>query len=94
MPRYIIERRFSVTEEGMPELGKKSNTVIRDDQPAITWEHSHVTVGEDGLVRTFCIYEAPHEAAVLRHSDLLGAHVIASISEIVADVTPEDFPID
>lgn len=94
MPRYLIERQFSVTEEAMPELGKKSNTVIRDEAPAITWEHSHVVVGEDGLVRTFCIYEAPHEEYVLRHSDMLGAHIIAGIYEIAADVTPADFPLD
>jgi Protein of unknown function (DUF4242) len=94
MPRYLVERRFSVTEESMPEVGKKSNTVLRDDTPAVTWELSHVVVGDDGLVTTFCVYEAPDEGVVRRHADLLGTHYIASIHEIAADVTPADFPID
>ena len=48
----------------MPEVGKKSNTVLRDETPAVTWELSHVVVGEDGLVTTFCVYEAPDEEIV------------------------------
>ena len=94
MPRFLIERHFTVTPDGMPSLGKKSNQVLRDDVTTVTWEHSHVVVGEDGLVRTFCIYTAPDEEAVLRHSQLLGAHHIANIHEIAGDVTPSDFPLD
>jgi Protein of unknown function (DUF4242) len=94
VPRYIIERHFTVTPDGMPVLGQRSNRVLRDDVTTVIWEHSHVVVGEDGLVRTFCIYDAPGEDAVLRHSELLGAHHIASLYEITADVTPSDFPID
>ena len=37
------------------------NQVLRDDVTTVTWEHSHVVVGDDGLVVTFCIYEAPGE---------------------------------
>lgn len=94
MPRYLIERHFTVTPDGMPVLGRKSNQVLRDEVTAVTWEHSHVVVGDDGLVRTFCIYDAPGEDEVLRHSALLGAHHIASIYEIAGDVTPSDFPLD
>ena len=93
MPRYLVERRFSVTEEAMPAVGKKSNTVLRDATPAVTWELSHVVVGDDGLVTTFCVYDAPDEDIVRRHADLLGTHYIASIHEIAADVTPADFPL-
>jgi hypothetical protein len=94
VPRYLIERHFSVTEDAMPTLGRKSNKVLRDDVTTVTWEHSHVVVGEDGLVRTFCVYDAPGEDEVLRHSRLLGAHHIASLYEIAGDVTPTDFPLD
>jgi hypothetical protein len=45
-------------------------------------------------VVTFCIYEAPGEDEVLRHSALLGAHQIANLHEIAGDVTPSDFPLD
>jgi len=44
------------------------------------------------MVRTFCVYEAPSEDAVRRHSSRLGQHVIDSVDEIVGDVTPADFP--
>ena len=92
MPRYLIERHFTVTPDGMPSLGRKSNEVLRDDVTTVIWEHSHVVVGDDGLVITFCIYDAPGEEEVLRHSHLLGAHHIASLHEIAGDVTPNDFP--
>jgi hypothetical protein len=78
----------------MPELGRKSRLVLRDEVTTVTWEHSHVVVGDDGLVVTFCIYEAPGEDEVLRHSALLGAHHIANLHEIAGDVTPSDFPFD
>ena len=94
MPRYLIEWHFNVTEDAMPTLGRKSNLVLRDDVTAVTWEHSHVVVSEGGLVRTFCIYAAPNEEEVLRHSRLLGEHHVASLHEIAGDVTPDDFPLD
>jgi hypothetical protein len=43
-------------------------------------------------VRTFCVYDAPSEELVREHSTRLGQHQIASIDEIVGDVTPADFP--
>jgi Protein of unknown function (DUF4242) len=94
MPRYIIERRFSVTEDAMPELGKRSNTVLRENVSNVTWEHSHVIVRDDGLVSTFCIYSAPNPEEVLKHADHLGQHEVAFVHEITADVTPDDFPLD
>jgi hypothetical protein len=94
MPRYLVERRFSVTADAMPGIGKRSREVLRDDVPTVTWELSHVVVGDDGLVTTFCVYEAPSEDDVLLHSKLLGAHDIASLHEIAGDVTPGDFPLD
>jgi Protein of unknown function (DUF4242) len=92
MPRYVISRLFEVGEEGMPELGRKSNRVLQG-MPEITWEHSHVTVDESGKVRTFCIYEAPDLEAVRQHAKGLGLHTVEYISEIAGDVSPADFPI-
>lgn len=94
MPRYIVERRFNVTEDAMPMLGRKSNAVLRDEVKSVKWELSHVVVGDDGLVTTFCIYDAPGEEEVLQHARLLGEHHIANMYEIAADVTPADFPLD
>jgi hypothetical protein len=94
VPRYLVERRFSVTEDQMPGVGRRSRMVARDEVPTVTWELSHVIVGDDGLVTTFCVYGAPDEDAILAHAALLGEHNVAGIHEIAGDVTPEDFPLD
>jgi hypothetical protein len=94
MPRYLVERRFDVTEDAMPQVGRRSNTVLRDDVPTVTWELSHVVVGADGLVTTFCIYDAPSEQEIYEHAKRLGSHTVAVVHEIAGDVTPADFPID
>jgi hypothetical protein len=94
MPRYLVERRFDVTEEAMPQVGRRSNMVLRDDTPTVTWELSHVVVGDDGLVTTFCIYDSPSEELIHEHAKRLGSHLVASVHEIAGDVTPADFPID
>ena len=91
MPRYLIVRTFDVTEEEMPEVGRRSNRVI-EQIPGVVWEHSHVIVGDDGLVKTYCVYSAPDQEAVHRHSAELGQHRLEEIQEIAGDVTPADFP--
>ena len=93
MPRYVIQRLFEVGADRMPEIGAKSRRVIRDQVPEVTWIHSHVVVEEEGKVRMFCLYDAPDESAIRRHSDALGFHTILGISEVAGDVTPEDFPL-
>ncbi|MGA7986979.1 MAG: nickel-binding protein [Candidatus Dormiibacterota bacterium] len=92
MPRYLIERQFEVDEAAMPEVGKKSRVLVEERFPEITWELSHVCVGDDGLVKTFCVYGAPNEAMVREHAKQLGFHEILSLFEIAGDVTPADFP--
>jgi Protein of unknown function (DUF4242) len=93
MPRYMIVRRFSVTENEMPHIGRRSNLVTDEQFPEIVWEHSHVVLDDDGLVSTYCVYEAPDAEMVRRHAIALGEHEY-SISEIAGDVTPADFPLD
>ena len=92
MPRYLIVRSFDCGEAEMPVVGRRSREIVENELPEITWELSHVVVNDDGLVRTFCVYEAPSEAVVRDHSTRLGRHVIDSLDEIVGDVTPADFP--
>jgi Protein of unknown function (DUF4242) len=92
VPRYLIVREFEVTESQMPTVGRRSREVIEEQFPEITWEHSHVVVNDDGAVRTYCVYTAPSEEAILAHSAALGQHTIASLHEIAGDVTPADFP--
>jgi hypothetical protein len=92
MPRYLIERSWDVDEAQMPRLGRRSNQIAAEQFPDILWEHSHVAVDERGTLKTFCVYAAPNEEMVRRHSDLLGSHVIDRVYEIGGDVTPDDFP--
>ncbi len=88
----MIVRSFDVGESDMPAVGRRSREIVETDLTEIVWEHSHVVVDDGGLVRTFCVYEAPNEAIVLEHSSRLGQHRIDSLQEIVGDVTPADFP--
>jgi ligand-binding SRPBCC domain-containing protein len=92
MPRYLIIRSFDVVEDQMPSIGRRSRVLIEGDFPEITWEHSHVVVDDEGLVQTYCVYEAPSEDVVRQHGAKLGQHRVDGIYEIAGDVTPADFP--
>jgi hypothetical protein len=94
MTKFLIERRFQVGEDQMPEIGRRSRQIATDQFPEIIWEHSHVVVDDAGTVKTFCVYEAPSEEIVRRHARELGAHEIEGVYIIAGDVTPEDFPLN
>ena len=72
MPRYLIVRTFEVSEDAMPDVGRRSREIAEDEFPEITWEHSHVIVDESGGVRTFCVYGAPDPETVRSHGERLG----------------------
>jgi Protein of unknown function (DUF4242) len=92
MPRYLILRQFEIGEDDMPPVARRSRELVDEEFPEITWEHSHVVVDDQGLVNTYCVYEAPNEEMVREHSTRLGRHKIALLEEIVGDVSPADFP--
>jgi Protein of unknown function (DUF4242) len=92
LPRYLVVRKFDVGESDMPEVGRRSRKTIEEKYPEIVWEHSHVVVGDDGKVMTFCVYGAPDEEMIRNHAGELGRHRIDSVLEIAGDVTPADFP--
>jgi len=92
VPRYLIVRTFDVTEDQMPFIGRRSRVLTEEKFPEITWEHSHVVVDDEGIVRTFCVYEAPSEEIVRMHGAQLGRHRVDGLWEIAGDVTPADFP--
>ena len=94
MPRFVIERAYTVEESELPAVSTRSKRIARDDYPEIVWEHSHVVIDDDGRPKSFCIYAAPSEDMVRRHADQLGDHTIVAIYEIAGDVTPADFPLD
>ena len=92
MPRYLVERQFTVGEEQMSAVGRRSRGLLEERYPSIEWEHSHVSVDDDGRVVTFCVYGAPSAELILNHARELGYHEVLRVSEIVGDVTPADFP--
>ena len=94
MPRYLIERTYTVDMDGLPTVATRSKAIGHYHYPEIVWEHSHVVVGTDGTPKSFCIYDAPSEAMVRDHAAQLGMHDVVSIYEIAGDVVPEDFPLD
>ena len=92
MPRYLIERIYTVGMDELPEVAHRSKTLGRDRFPEIVWEHSHVVLDNNGTPRSYCVYSAPSEQMVREHSQALGDHFIEQIFEIAGDVTPDDFP--
>ena len=90
MPRYLIERDYGPAEqEAMQNIGIRSKEAA-EELVDVTWEHSHVVSDETG-VKTYCVYEAPSEARVREHGDMVRNHTIVRIWEIAGDVTPADF---
>ena len=79
MPRYLIERAWgALEEEEMAAKGPLSKRLLSEGEQfsGVTWEHSHVVIGEDGLLRSFCVYSSPNTELIQEHSTLLGDHMI------------------
>jgi Protein of unknown function (DUF4242) len=94
MPRYLIERVWdSLQEEEMAAKGPRSKQVLADNPQfaPVTWEHSHVVMDEDGVLKSYCVYSSPSTELIQEHSELLGDHTIKGIYEIGGDIAPEDF---
>jgi hypothetical protein len=93
MPRYLIERVWNVAqEEEMAAKGPLSKQILADEHfSRVEWEHSHVVIGEDGLLRSYCVYSSPDTQLIEEHSKLLGDHMIEEIYEIGGDISPADF---
>jgi hypothetical protein len=93
VPRYLIERTYTVDMDELPAVATRSKAIGHHRYPDIVWEHSHVVVGADGTPKSFCIYDAPTIDVVRDHAALLGDHSINEIYEIAGDVKPSDFPL-
>jgi hypothetical protein len=93
MPRYLIERTYTVPMDDVPTVATRSKAIGHHRFPEIVWEHSHVVLDSKGIPKSFCIYSAPNEEMVREHANRLGDHVVVVIYEIAGDVTPDDFPL-
>lgn len=94
MPRYLIERAWDgLQEEEMAAKGPLSQRILTEDEQfsAVTWEHSHVVMDEDGQLKSYCVYSSPNTELIREHSVLLGDHTVKGIYEIGGDISPADF---
>ena len=93
MPRYLVERTYTVDLDTLPTVATRSKAIGHHRFPEIVWEHSHVVLDSEGTPKSFCVYAAPDVEMVREHSKRLGDHFIETIYEIAGDVTPDDFPL-
>jgi|SRR5258706_11380272 uncharacterized protein DUF4242 len=93
MPRYLVERTYTVGMDKLPVIATRSKALGHHRFPEITWEHSHVVLDSAGVPMSFCVYEAPNEEVLRQHAALLGDHIVQVVYEIAGDVTPADFPL-
>jgi hypothetical protein len=93
MPRYLIERTYTVPMDDVPVVATRSKAIGHHRFPEIVWEHSHVVLDSEGIPKSFCVYSAPNEEMVRDHANRMGDHVVVVIYEIAGDVTPDDFPL-
>ena len=93
MPRYLIERVWSVDEEEMAVKGPLSKRILAENEhfSPITWEHSHVVMDEQGNLKSFCVYTSPSTELIREHAELVGDHSVGGIYEIGGDISPDEF---
>jgi len=84
MRKYIIERELPGIGAMSPaELGAaatQSNRALAELSPSVQWQSSYIA-GD----KSFCVYLAEDEAAILRHADLGGfpANTITEIRRVI-----------
>ncbi len=87
MPQYVIERTLpgagSLTPEQLRDISKKSNSVLSELGPSITWDHSYVT-GD----KIYCVYTAPNAELIREHAKR-GGFPADSVSEVATVITPQ-----
>lgn len=93
MPRYLVERVWSVDEEEMAAKGPLSKRILAENEQfsPITWEHSHVVMDEQGNLKSFCVYTSPNTGLIREHAGMLGDHSVGGIYEIGGDISPDEF---
>lgn len=88
MKRYVIERDIpdvgSFEQEQLKDASKTSNSALAQLAPRVQWDHSYVAGN-----KTFCIYLAEDEDAILKHAEISGfpASVITEVSKIIDPTT-------
>lgn len=86
MPKFVIEREIpgagDLSTDQLQGISQKSCGVLRELGPQVQWVHSYVTDN-----KIYCVYIAPDEASVRKHSEL-GGFPANSISEVKSVIDP------
>jgi len=89
MPQYVVERELAdlgpITEEEIREASARALEALGPLGSKIQWLHSYVT--DD---KVYCVYIAPDEEAVRRHSEIVGLPV-DRISAVRSMLDPSDY---
>ncbi len=84
--RFIIERDIpevgSLEREQLREAAAKSNAALAELAPDVQWQESFVAAD-----KTFCVYLARDEAAIMRHAEISGFPA-TRITEIGKTIDP------
>lgn len=86
----MIERNLpgagALSANELHAISGKSNAVIADMAPRVTWLHSYVTTD-----KVYCVFVAADEAAVREHAERGGfpANVISKVASVIDPVTGE-----
>lgn len=75
-----------VTRDELDRIAEHSQQIRAERFPEITWEHTHVVRGPDGL-KAFCLYESPNAESVKAHAEALGLPV-ERFYEVETDLAP------
>jgi hypothetical protein len=90
MPKYVIERNLpgagQLSQDELRGVAAKSNGVVAELGPEITWLHSYVT--DDKI---YCVFVAPDEDMILEHARCGGfpADQVSRVSMVVDPSTAE-----
>jgi len=89
MPQYVVEREIAnignVSEDEIREASARALEALGPLGSKIQWLHTYVT--DD---KVYCVYIAPDEEAVRRHSELVGLPV-DRISAVRSMLDPADY---
>ena len=84
MPKYVIERELpgagKLSGDELRAISQKSNQVLADLGPEISWLQSYVT--DDKI---YCVYVAPDEDIILEHARCGGfpANRVSKVSTMI-----------
>ncbi len=93
MPRYMIERTWGKIDDAqLAKAAQRSIQIAKEKYEDISWERSDIVSDDSGVLKSFCLYEAPNPERLRAHAADLGGHVVDEIYEVGGTVSPKDFP--